>query len=358
MTVAAKLAAVSTAADLARGNASPEASTDVLAVRVQDSVKALGVERAKIDATKAATYEAAYAKAQSTDAADGNDVTVAKAALNADAGFTAALGDANTDLALGTPIADVAGLYDFYAAATTNADQRALIDDAFTGIDAYETFKSTASIDVADKAADAALATATTGLSSDFTDAVEEAADYQTQYDDAKAADVTKAAADALVESREAAGTAIDNAETALALYNTTHTDTKVVELASVAASETVKEAFYFAEKATAANDFTIGNTTASSHFGAGDAIVLGTDYSYNSGALSTGDNNKLEFFFVKTATGTQVVIETANYGSGAATPSATTGIGAVADDNLAVITLTGVTADHLAVNNGVISYV
>ena len=60
----------------------------------------------------------------------------------------------------------------------------------------------------------------------------------------------------------------------------------------------------------------------------------------------------------MNTDTGTQVVIENQNFGSSQVTASATTGVAASNSDNLSVITLTGVTADHLAVNNGVISYV
>ena len=55
-----------------------------------------------------------------------------------------------------------------------------------------------------------------------------------------------------------------------------------------------IKDVFYFADKATADSDFQITS------FAAGDNIVLGTStYTINNGALSTGDNNALEFFVV-----------------------------------------------------------
>ena len=113
---------------------------------------------------------------------------------------------------------------------------------------------------------------------------------------------------------------------------------------------------FYFADK-TAVNasaDFKIDS------FKAGDSIVLGSGYTFNNGALSTGDGNKLEFFLVKGDNGVQLVLETAKYGSSdITTQSATTGvIAANPADHATVITLTGVTADHVSVANGVVSYV
>ena len=371
----AQLAAVKGAADTARVDAgttggTPEASTSVLEIRVADAKKALETARAaEANKTDAAAYEAAYAKNISVKGAAANDVLAATAGLDAVTTTSAKLGDLEGVAALekaGTapdfsPTTGSASqaLYDYYVAADTTAAQRQIIDAKFADTSFYTTFKTTAVIDVADKAAVQALADAAAKVGTPFENAVKAVADASATFEAAKLADADKAAADALTTSHDAAVKAVTDAGDALDTYNSTHTDTKVVELGTVAASDTVKEAFYFAEKATAANDFTIGTAAvATSHFGAGDAIVLGAGYSFNSGALSTGDNNKLEFFFVKTDAGTQVVIETANFGSAAATPSATTGVAPAANDNLAVITLTGVTADHLSVNNGVISYV
>ena len=114
---------------------------------------------------------------------------------------------------------------------------------------------------------------------------------------------------------------------------------------------------FYFGSKAVAANDFAIGGTTT---FGTGDSIVLGSGYTFNSGALSTGNNNALEFFLVKSDAGVQIVVESTVAGSTNATVSATAGVTttAGATDTTSVITLTGVTLDHLSVANGVVSYV
>lgn len=113
-------------------------------------------------------------------------------------------------------------------------------------------------------------------------------------------------------------------------------------------------DTFYFTGKDAKAD-------LAISDFGNGDNLLLGSSYTFNSGAVSTGNNNALEFFFVKTATGTNVVIESIASGSASATVDASTGkVGTVAGqtDNVSVIELTGVSIDHLAVSNGVVSYV
>lgn len=375
-TFAEQLLAVKTAADAARveagktgGTGTSEASTSVLEIRVSDAQKAVEAQRALVtDKTAAATYEAALAKDASVKAADANDVLAAKAGLDAVDGVTGEggiLAGLATDAGLvkdGTPpvFANSDALYKYYISATTSIDQRGIIDAAFADEDVtfYATFKATALVDVADKKAAADLVAATGKTTTNFENAVKAVVAASATYEAAKLADADKAAADALTSSHDAAELAVSQAGTALDTYNSTHTDTKVVKLASVAASADVKEAFYFGEKATATDDFTIGNTSVSSQFGAGDAIVLGNGYTFNNGDLSTGNNNALEFFFVKTATGTQVVVETANYGSSDITANATTGVAASPSDHLAVITLTGVTAEHLSVANGVISYV
>ena len=101
------------------------------------------------------------------------------------------------------------------------------------------------------------------------------------------------------------------------------------------------------------ANDVTLGGTT---NFAAGDSIVLGSGYTFNSGALSTGNANTLEFFLVKGTTGTQVVIETEAFGNSNTVVSTEGNV--TASPSAVVINLVGVTADHLSVANGVVSYV
>lgn len=143
-----------------------------------------------------------------------------------------------------------------------------------------------------------------------------------------------------------------DAAITKFAGDNATKVSIQDIAAAPVAdAAKALSDVFYFKAPVDTANDTTFAN------FSAGDSIVLGAGYTQGA-SFAAGNNNVLEYFFVKTDTGTQVVIETQNFGSSQVTASATTGVAAVGSDNLAVITLTGVTAEHLSVANGVISYV
>ena len=69
--------------------------------------------------------------------------------------------------------------------------------------------------------------------------------------------------------------------------------------------------------------------------------------------------NNKAEFFLVKSDAGVQVVVESTVAGTTNAVTNATTGIvTTTGTDTVSVITLTGVSIDHVSVANGVISYV
>lgn len=360
-----ELGNVQTAANLARVEAGKnaggvaEASTSVLSIRVSDAQKVVDAERAKLDTagkTLATTYEAAVAADVALTAATTVQKGAAQGGLAGDA-KTADILVAAAKVTGFTAATDTAKLYTAYLAA--DATGRNAVDALFKDVAAYTTFKATATIDINKATATQAVSDAKVGAISAFTTAVETKTAATAVLVKAQAADVNKAAVDALVDSNVAAAKVVSDASQALSTYNSTHTDTKTVAFGAtdVAALSTVKEAFYFAAKATAA-DFAIGTAAANSAFGAGDAIVLGNGYTFNSGALTTGNNNALEFFFVKTATGTQVVVETANYGSSEVTANATTGVAANANDHLAVITLTGVTADHLSVNNGVISYV
>jgi hypothetical protein len=102
---------------------------------------------------------------------------------------------------------------------------------------------------------------------------------------------------------------------------------------------------FYFKDGVKAADDWTIAS------FAKGDALYFGEGYTFKNGALTTGDSNKLEYFFVQKGADVQVVIETKAFGSANLDTNATTGevtVKAGAEDAVAIITLTGVTAAEL----------
>ena len=97
------------------------------------------------------------------------------------------------------------------------------------------------------------------------------------------------------------------------------------------------------------ADIFVVGDamTTTITSFGrvGNDALFIGSDYTLNTtGKLTSGDNTKLEVFFVANATGVRIHLETEVYGSDSA---------AVAEQ---VITLTGVSAADLVLENGIIT--
>lgn len=177
----------------------------------------------------------------------------------------------------------------------------------------------------------------------------------------AQAADTNQAAADNVAAAQKAQEDKVAAAEKAISDFNTNAANvgkSAILDQTKIAtaAVDTVKDTFYFNHKVTGADDFNF----ASKAFGTGDSIVLDSSLTYNTGALSTGNNNAQEFFLIQGKTGVQLVIEGTNAGSTNATTAAdgtvTTTAGAL--DTTAVITLTGVTLDHVAVHNGVVSYV
>lgn len=404
-TYAAKVTAVVNDAALARlavtNAANGDKDTTVLVTRAATADKAVTTGLAALtsaEKTLANTYVAAVAKEATakTGAATATEKGAALGGLAADATATAALaaytGSAKT----------AAGVYTDYVLA--DAAGRNAIDTAFKDSSFYATFKASAVKDAAYADAIKATSAAKNALDTDKTDEtavtigtvngvdVKGTTDATAGSDKAQAyvdALAAKTAADALVVKAQAADadvasakalqdayTAVTDASAAaakavadftadgvsvhtLAITAGTGavTDTVTSEAGASLTGSAAKDVFFFADstKVVGASDAAI--TT----FGAGDSIVLGSGYTFNNGALSTGNNNALEFFLVKSDAGVQVVLETSVAGSTNATTNATTGVvttTANALDTTAVITLTGVTLDHVSVANGVVSYV
>ena len=357
-----KLAAIGTDTDSATNAVTGtvnELNADVLdeTAYLKKITDALSVADKKL----VATYDAAVAADAALTAPSASDIGAAQGGLGADAGFTIALGKVN-GLTLST--GGVSGLltakevYELYVSADTTAADRGLLDTALKG-DAYASttsFKATAAADIAKFAAEAKVDEATVGTISGYISALTDLNDAKDDLAAAKDADANQTAADAIAANQKAQKDKIVAATDAIDEFNLANTDksqildqTKITE----AAVDTVKDTFYFAAKADG-TDYAF----ASKAFGAGDSIVLGSDYAYNSGALTTGNNNALEFFLVKTDTGTQIVVESKVFGSGSVTADASTGVTTAPTDAVTVINLVGVTTDHVAVANGVVSYV
>lgn len=369
-----ELTATVTAANAARTAVSAD-STNVLSAQVTDATQTLATAKATVTAqTNGAAAITAYDSAVATDKAaaaalDANTTATAAAEAGLNSAVTttgSAVTYATLSTAAGvtTAFTTAAQVTDFLADPASGTAARAALVTELNKVTTYgaEVVKA-GDLGLAAANADAALTTATTNLNaisggSAYISAEGNLATAQETLADAQAADADVAAAKAIVTAHDAVVKATTDAGTAITEYNSSHTDTQIKVLATTSASDEVKETFYFQSKAVAANDFTIGTATATTHFGSGDSIVLGSDVSYNSGALTTGDNNKLEFFLVQKGNDTLVIVETAAFGSSTTTHTATGDATAVASPDAAVITLTGVSVADLTVNNGVISHV
>ena len=340
-------------------------TTTVLTTKASDAAAKTAADYAALNAAgkaKADAYVAAFKAEAALKAANPADVAGVKAGLAADTKFdSTVIGNAAK---VDASIKDAGTLYSFYTNGTTTADQRAAIDTALKDVPYFVTFKATAVVDSAKNVAGQAVIETKAAVDAAGT----YSADYLIQAGvektlaNAKAADAivtaAKAQADAYAVKTTAEKTATD------AVTNFKADGVKLHALDGTddagtadAVGTTTKDVFYFADKAVAADpakDFAI------TKFAAGDSIVLGSGYSFNSGALSTGDNNKLEFFLVQQGKDTLVVLETTKYGSSdvAKASDGTLVSNSATADHAAIITLTGVTADHVAVNNGVVSYV
>lgn len=331
-------------------------------------------------AVTAATAHGEPGDADYTPAVVAADAVVAKTAVQAAteaAGTAATVSLAATNAALGTSGA-ATNYVKLTAAFGKNVDATTL-KDQLNGIASTQKTAlitelqklgtvATSAIDAVAKEkalldANSAVSTAKTGDIAAYTSAAEAVVAANDSLIKANAADAAVVVAKTVVDKFAALDTSTAVANAALEAFKTANidkvllSDASLIENAGTFSLATAKsDVFYFGSKINGA-DFTIGGSTTN-NFGAGDSIVLGTGYTFNSGALSTGNNNALEVFFVKGSTGTQVVIETEAFGS-AATGNVVDTNGNITDSPSAtVINLVGVTADHLSVANGVISYV
>lgn len=190
-------------------------------------------------------------------------------------------------------------------------------------------------------------------LGSEWITAYEKAEDSASSLASSKALDALEAQYKALKDGYDALEETQTDAQAAVDALVVAGTIEDITGL-SIAATADKAEVFYFDGGANAADATTLNGLESIDH------IFLGNGYTFNSGALSEGNNNALEFFLVEKGTDTQLVIETKNYGStanGVSVADNGTITESVSDDQLAVITLTGVSADQVSFANGVLSF-
>lgn len=356
-------------------------STAVLAAKVTDANTAAAASKAIVSAVTGgaaavSAYDAALAAQKTLLGTAADQTATASAKAGAQAAFATAFAGQTTVTLVGLDaktaaagdFANVAAIYTALVTNTNAVERAALVAEVnkvgATGV----ALVAAADKDVA--AAKAAALVVSTKATLDLIDTDSAAGVQATDYPakavlaadaaallvKAQTADTAVVAAKAVVDQYTILNKASADAAAAIVKYNTDPANVgknAIATLTGAAEGTAAKDVFFFPTKIAAANDFTVGATTA---FGAGDAIVLGSGYTFNAGALSTGNNSALEVFFVKNATGTQVVIETNAVGSATTTTDAT---GAVTSSNeTAVINLVGVSAEHLSFANGVVSYV
>ena len=321
--VAAKAALVGTAADQTAAAAAKAAAENGLSTALKDDLSALATAASTgLAADKQVTFANA-AEVTTFLANPANESLVGRAALVTELKKVAVYGDA--EVSVGNK-----------ALAIAKAD--ALV---------VTTTDTLSKIDVATPAADADTAGET------YINAATTLADNKAVLTAAQSADKVVADAQAIVDQFATLNKAVTDANTALGQFEEANTST--IDLHNVSAGELTTSAkadvFYFGSKIAAASE-------SITSFGAGDKIVLGSSLTYNSGALTTGDNNKAEFFLVQKGNDTLVILETQNFGSSTVAHTATADTAAVTAPDANVITLTGVALADVTVANGVISHV
>ena len=331
----------------------------VLTAKAADAQKVLDAAAAKLTVAErdlVAKYQAAVTADKAATGATAEQAAAAKAGLGVATGFAAAVTAANTaGVTFGSN--DGAGVWEAYvgtAAAPATDAVRAKIAEAFKDVSFFtNTFKAAGDAEFADVKAEKALTDATTALNAstngpDYLSAYNADAAADKLVVDVTAANALKAQVDAIDAAYTAAKAAITTADTAITDFNNASATTELVKVAllGLTADPAVKETFYFAEKAAAAQDINIDT------FAKGDAIVLGAGLSFGGNALAAGNNGTLEYFLVQDGADAKLVIETAVFGS-----ANTVLTGADASPDAAVITLTGVSVADLQVANGVVVF-
>ena len=347
-------------------------STGVLTAEAKDAVDAAAASKAVISAVAGgqaavAAYDSAAAAKVAADAAVEANAAAAAAAT---AGLKTALkGDFSAlEAAAGVTagdFADAADVVAFLANTASNPLQRAALVTELNKVPTYgaEVVKE-GNLELASAQAAVTLAEATAKLNAIDTDSTTsgvQATDYIAKSDDSKAAAELLAKATAADEKIAVVKTVVDkfasldksvaDAQAALDKFQADNIDKVTLhDIAVGTVAATAKsDVFYFADKATGADDLMVSN------FGSGDSIVLGSSFTQGS-SVAAGDSNKLEFFLVQGSAGVNVIVEGVAHANASTTVDASGNVTAHTD--AAVITLTGVSLADIAVNNGVITHV
>lgn len=353
-------------------------TTAVLTTKADEANSALVAARAELvngvsgALTAVKAYEAAAAKAAATSSPAEADVLLRTAQLQAVATNKAAvwadavskLSDATATLVGGVDgVVSAEELYTFLS----TSENAAIINEVKAAFGAVEGFAAVADLAAqrnADVAADKALLKATndvkalistsapTDLDEAFLAAFAKNATTEKTLANAKAADALVSDAKAIDAGHEALVAAAKDAGIALSAA-------KAAVAFGTAGSPDADVFFFGTEGATAADASTVraiaGNDDGAVTVTSGDVIYIGSGWTLNGsatlnsdGVIVGGNNGAKEIFFIQNGSSFQAVIETADFGSATAI---------AANDNVAVITLTGVESlDQVSFANGMIT--
>lgn len=332
--------------------AATKAVADARADLVANDVNAV----AKINA-----YNAAVAANAKVAAVDSVAVTNTEASFDGILGagsnqatFDAAVASYKTASGSTATIATSADLYAELVGAAGNATKLGQLDKAFGATSAYSsaysTLKTLAATDAAKQASEAKVDVAEAAVGSTYVSAAEGAATATKVLADAQAADALVAQATAETIAHNAVVDSASDAHSAVTTNANIHDLDAAAPVLAGDVGGTASELFYFSA-VKAADDFALSN------FFKGDAVYVGTGLTFNSNVTvgtdgyAVGTNTAAkELYFTKNATTGFVEV---NVETNAVGHTAGTGV----TDNVAVITLTGVTdLAQVSYANGVIS--
>ncbi|ESQ99786.1 hypothetical protein F753_08390 [Stutzerimonas chloritidismutans AW-1] len=327
-----------------------EAATDLAAAKTAVQAQANGPQAVRTYESAVAAFAALTENSAAQEAA-------------AEAGFTAANGTISVVELNATLTNDLTdGAYDtIYAALTslsTTAADRAKIVDAVSELQYGSDLVKLADNEYAINKAGDAVTKAETAVKA-ITDGQAYLVAFDTKAEadellaDVREADAVIKALTAIEAELTKLDDAVTKAETALSDFESDNDVDFVVIDSPLTLTDDSSDVLYVGAATGASDDVVFAN------FGEGkaDYILLGSEYTFNSGATTAGNNNVLEYFVIQDGADAKVVIETAKYGSGSLGYDATSGeINASTD--AVVIELTGVNVADLAIANGVISYV
>lgn len=337
-------------------------STNVLAARLETAEANYASAReaavAQPGGNQAVTdYEAAVEAAMALEDNDPAQEAAAEAGFGTAISASTTVSYASLDTLTAAAISDYASLYAALSDPNTASAERAALVDAIDGLDYGTQVVELAANELAiteatnELTSTEAAVTALGAAGTEYLSASQVRISAAETLENAQEADAQIAEIKPVVDQYASLDRAIDTAEASFTSYLAANPEVNYDPLDDGAAVGTSgNDVFVFADTPTS-TDFAIANFGAQGN----DSLVIGDDFAYNGGTVTSGDNNVAEFFVIQGQTGAQVIIETTPFGSSSVTVGGDSTV--TASPDAAVITLTGVNVEDLQFSNGVISH-